>query len=94
MWPTSIVLPRGYRLAVSVRGKDYVYPGGSGGRIKSFKNELTGCGPFIHDEPRNRPPEIFNGKNTVHIDADKPAYILLPVIPSEACATHGIEGQR
>ena len=72
VWPTSIVLPRGYRLAVSVRGKDYVYPGGSGGRIKSFKNELTGCGPFIHDDPRNRPPEIFGGKNTVHISPDNP----------------------
>jgi hypothetical protein len=83
VWPTSIVLPRGYRIAVSVRGKDYVYPGGSGGRIKSFKNELTGCGPFIHDDPRNRPPEVFNGKNTVHIAPDKPAYILLPVVPPE-----------
>jgi len=83
VWPTSIVLPRGYRLAVSVRGKDYVYPGGSGGRIKSFKNELTGCGPFIHDDPRNRPPEIFGGKNTVHIAAEKPAYILLPIVPPE-----------
>jgi predicted acyl esterase len=82
VWPTCIVLPAGYRLALSIRGKDYVYPGGSGGRIKSFKNELTGCGPFIHDDPRNRPREIFGGKNTIHITPDKPAYVLLPIIPS------------
>jgi predicted acyl esterase len=83
IWPTSIVLPPGYRLALSIRGKDYVYPGGSGGRIKSFKNELTGCGPFIHDEPRNRPPEIFGGKNTIYIDPKNPPYVLLPVIPQK-----------
>jgi uncharacterized protein len=28
VWPTCIVVPAGYRLALSVRGKDYVYPGG------------------------------------------------------------------
>ena len=82
IWPTSIVLPAGYRLALSIRGRDYVYPGGSGGRIKSFKNELTGCGPFIHDDPRNRPREIFGGNNTIHITRERPAYVLLPVIPS------------
>ena len=27
IWPTSIVLPKGYRIGLSVRGKDYVYPG-------------------------------------------------------------------
>jgi predicted acyl esterase len=81
IWPTCIVLPAGYRLALSIRGKDYVYPGPSGGRIKSFKNELTGCGPFIHDDPHNRPLEIFGGRNTVHITPQQPAYVLLPVIP-------------
>ncbi len=81
VWPTCIVIPRGYRLALSIRGKDYVYPGGSGGRLKSFKNELTGCGPFIHDDPRNRPREIFGGKVTIHITPDKPAYALLPIVP-------------
>ena len=29
VWPTCIVVPAGYRLALSVRGKDYVYPGGA-----------------------------------------------------------------
>ena len=27
IWPTSIVIPKGYRLGLSIRGKDYVYPG-------------------------------------------------------------------
>ena len=33
IWPTCIVLPEGYRIALTVRGKDYVFPGGSGGKL-------------------------------------------------------------
>ena len=63
IWPTSIVVPAGYRIALTVRGKDYVYPGGSGGRLSNFKNELTGCGPFLHDDPRDRPPRDFRRRH-------------------------------
>jgi predicted acyl esterase len=81
LWPTSIVLPAGYRLALSVRGNDYVYPGPSGGRLSNFKNEMTGCGPFLHDDPRDRPPAIFGGMNALHADAQRAPYVLLPLIP-------------
>jgi hypothetical protein len=27
IWPTSIVVPKGHRIGLSIRGKDYVYPG-------------------------------------------------------------------
>ncbi len=30
IWPTCIVVPKGYRIALTVRGKDYVYPGEPG----------------------------------------------------------------
>src|ERR1700732_4988649 len=66
IWPTSIVVPAGYRLGLTIRGKDYVYPGPSGGKLSNFKNELTGCGPFLHDDPRDRPVEIFGGKTSLH----------------------------
>ncbi|HYV71372.1 MAG TPA: CocE/NonD family hydrolase, partial [Pseudolabrys sp.] len=55
IWPTSIVVPAGYRVGLSIRGKDYEYGGASGGRLSNFKNELKGCGPFLHDDPRDRP---------------------------------------
>ncbi len=61
--------------------KDYEYAGPSGGRLSNFKNELRGCGPFLYDDPRDRPPEIFGGKNTLHIGPDRAAYVLLPIIP-------------
>jgi uncharacterized protein len=51
IWPTSIVVPKGYRVALTIRGKDYEYGGASGGRLSNFKNELKGCGPFLHVRP-------------------------------------------
>lgn len=81
IWPTSIVVPAGYRVALSIRGKDYVYPGGSGGRLSNFKNELSGCGPFLHDDPRDRPPELFDGVTALHFGGPAQPYLLLPVIP-------------
>jgi uncharacterized protein len=81
IWPTSIVVPAGYRIALTLRGKDYVYPGGSGGRLSNFKNELTGCGPFLHDDPRDRPPQVFAGITGLHFGGAARPYLLLPVIP-------------
>jgi predicted acyl esterase len=81
IWPTSIHVPAGYRIALSVRGKDYEYGGGSGGKLSNFKNELTGCGPFLHNKPEDRPPSTFNGTTTLHFSKARAPYLLLPVIP-------------
>jgi uncharacterized protein len=81
LWPTSIVVPAGYRIGLSIRGKDYEYGGASGGRLSNFKNELKGCGPFLHDDPRDRPPAIFNGTTSLHFGRGKTPYLLLPIIP-------------
>jgi predicted acyl esterase len=83
IWPTSIVVPPGYRIALTIRGKDYEYGGASGGKLSNFKNELTGCGPFLHDDPQDRPPELFGGVTTLHFGRTTPNYVLLPVIPAK-----------
>ena len=87
IWPTSIVVPAGYRVAVSIRGKDYEYGGASGGKLSNFKNELKGCGPFLHDDPRDRPPAIFNGTTSLHFGRGKLPYLLLPIIPPKKRAS-------
>jgi uncharacterized protein len=80
IWPTSIVVPAGHRIALTVRGKDYDY-GHSGGKQSNFKNELRGCGPFLHDDPRDRPASIYAGKTTLHcLDGDA-GHLLLPIVP-------------
>jgi predicted acyl esterase len=84
IWPTSIVVPVGYRIGFSVRGTDYEYDGNTGGaRLSNFKNELKGCGPFLHDDPADRPPEVFGGDVTLHAGGARNAYLLLPVVPSK-----------
>jgi hypothetical protein len=42
---------------------------------------MRGCGPFIHDDPTDRPMSIFGGDVTLHFGAKRQAHLLLPVIP-------------
>jgi len=81
LWPTSIVVPAGHRLGLTVRGKDYEWQKSTGARLSNFKNELRGCGPFLHDDPRDRPASIFGGRTTLHLKPESPNYLLIPVIP-------------
>lgn len=81
IWPTCIVLPAGYRLGLTVRGRDYEHGLPTSARLSNFKNVLRGCGPFLHDDPADRPPEIYGGRTTLHFGPDHPGFVLLPVIP-------------
>ncbi len=81
IWPTSIVVPAGYRVGLTIRGKDYEYGGASGGRLSNFKNELKGCGPFLHDDPLDRPQSTFGGVTSLHFGGRSAPFLLLPVIP-------------
>jgi predicted acyl esterase len=82
LWPTCIVVPAGYRIALTVRGKDYEYGGGSA-RLSNLKNELKGCGPFLHDDPQDRPAAIYGGQTTLHFAGDRQPFVLLPVVPEK-----------
>ncbi|MPZ87713.1 MAG: CocE/NonD family hydrolase [Nitriliruptorales bacterium] len=77
IWPTGIVIPEGYRMSLQVRGRDYEYPPALQQQPKIGWFPLTGSGPFLHDDPRDRPPEVFGGKVTVHAGS----YLLVPVVP-------------
>jgi uncharacterized protein len=80
IWPTSIVIPPGYQLALSIRGKDYEVDG----RDIALPNApypMKGVGPFLHIDPDDRPPVIFATRNTLHFAEDQRPYLLLPVIP-------------
>jgi predicted acyl esterase len=81
IWPTSIVVPAGYRVALTVRGRDYERRYADAPRLGSFKNEMTGCGPFLHDDPADRPPAITGSTQTLWTRPGREAYLLLPVIP-------------
>ncbi len=37
---------------------------------------------FVHDDPEDRPVEVFSGKNTLHTGPGMSTYLTLPVIPA------------
>ncbi len=81
IWPTSIVIPRGYSLVLNLRGKDYRYD--DVGVVLPFDTQpMYGVGPFSHENPVDRPPEIFHTTNHLHIGPGHRPYVLLPIIPA------------
>jgi predicted acyl esterase len=80
IWPTSIAVPPGYRIAVTVCGKDYEYDGTDAG-LPNAPYPMKGVGPFTHADPDHRPAAIFACRNALHFGAGKMPYLLLPVIP-------------
>jgi predicted acyl esterase len=80
IWPTSLVLPPGHRIALTITGKDFERPG-PGLQMKSFANPLRGSGPFLHNDPEDRPAAIFGGRTTIHTGGAHASYLFLPVIP-------------
>jgi predicted acyl esterase len=80
IWPTSIVVPKGYGIALSIRGKDYQWQATTGLKLSNFKNELLGCGPFLHDDPRDRPRRLLGGMTTLHIGRTGFCHVLVPII--------------
>lgn len=71
IWPTCIVMPPEYRLALTVQGRDYDY-GGEPSEMAWFT--MRGSGPFTHDA-------ISSGTVTIHTGGRYPSSLLLPVIP-------------
>jgi uncharacterized protein len=85
IWPTSIVIPAGYRLAVSIRGRDYVHPAAQPMPLMHVRNQSlvpNGVSAFFHDDARDRPPAIFDGEVTLYTKPEQPSYLLLPIIPA------------
>jgi predicted acyl esterase len=72
IWPTSIVVPAGYRLALTIGGQDFERPDTEG--------LMKGSGIFLHNDPGDRPRDIFGGINTIHGGGNQCSYLLMPVV--------------
>jgi uncharacterized protein len=80
IWPTSIVVPPGYRLALNIRGRDYEVDGKDIG-LPNAPYPMKGVGPFLHIDADDRPDGIFATRNTLHFAPGRQPYLLLPIIP-------------
>ena len=79
VWTTCTAVPKGYRIALSIRGRDYEHDEAPAS-LSNMKNPMKGCGPFTHYDETDRPPQIFAGKVTLHFE--RQPYLLLPIIPA------------
>jgi uncharacterized protein len=71
IWPASLALPAGHRLALTLQGRDFERPGEPGPQ--------KGSGWFLHDDPRDRPPASFAGTHTVYSGGGRDSWLLLPL---------------
>lgn len=79
IWPTHIILPKGFRLALQIGGKDFERPD-SGPNEFSLAWRSKGSGPFLHTNPKDRPADVFGGTTTISIGGETSSYLLLPII--------------
>jgi predicted acyl esterase len=92
IWPTSVVVPAGYRLALTVQGRDFEFPG-RGPWPSVYGVEMKGHGIFLHTDSHDRRTDIYGGTTTLVSGPDQQSYLLLPFIPrrtgSSAAARRG-----
>jgi hypothetical protein len=74
IWPTSIVVPAGSCLAITIGGKDFERPDTQG--------LMKGSGIFLHNDAADRPVDVFNGVNTIHTGGSHASYLLMPFVPA------------
>ena len=83
IWPTSVIVPAGHRIALTVRGKDYEYAGEIA-ELDFFKNsKLKGVGIYTHTNAQLRPSALYGGSTTLHCGGVHAACVVLPVIPAK-----------
>jgi predicted acyl esterase len=80
--PTCILLPAGWRVVLTVRGKDYEYEGELSEFAKKFHYGTRGTGGMTHDDPDNRPKDVFGGRVTLYGGGNRESYLLVPIIPT------------
>jgi uncharacterized protein len=75
IWPTSIVAPAGHHLALTIGGKDF--------ERSDAQGLMKGSGIFLHNDPVDRPADVFGGKHTIHTGGDFASHLLMPLIPPD-----------
>jgi predicted acyl esterase len=84
VWPTSIVVPAGHSLGLTVLGRDFDH-GRRDAEEGMMAIDSTGVGPFVHRDPVDRPAGALSDRRiTVHSSTERPSYLLVPIIPGGA----------
>lgn len=68
IWPTSMVFPKGYRLVLTIMGKDFEFP------------DIPGR--ILHKHPSDRGGSTFQGSSRILTGGSRASYLTLPDIPT------------
>jgi predicted acyl esterase len=68
IWPTCLVVPRGYRLVLTLAGRDFEFP--------------DRPGRILHTLPARGDARAFSGRNRIATGGARDSWLLLPVIPA------------
>ena len=80
LWPTSVVVPEGFRLALSVRGRDYQFTE-SDQAYGVDVEVMNGSGRCVHTDPIDRDMNVLEGTVTIHTGPQLTGMLLLPIVP-------------
>ena len=83
---SCIVVPAGWRVALTICGKDYEYEGELSEFGKKFHYGTRGTGGMTHNDPDDRPADVFGGRVALHAGGGRESYLLLPIIPPRTAA--------
>ncbi len=75
IWATSLVVPAGFTIALTLQGKDFERADEPG----PFK----GSGFFTHASELDRPQEIFGGKHTILSGSEHESFLEFSVVPAK-----------
>lgn len=68
------------KVEVEIWPMSVALPAGSRLELLIQGRDFERSGFFLHDDPQDRPPEVFGGMNHIHLGGDTPSSLLLPVI--------------
>jgi len=80
LWPTSIIIPTGYILALTIGGQDFDH-GRKGEMPKIYGVEQRGSSVYLHDHPEDRISENLTGEVKIYTGGEWRSRLLLPLIP-------------
>lgn len=69
LWPTCLVFPKGYKMALTLMGKDFEFP--------------DTPGRLLHNHSMDRTKEELGGANSILTGGEHASFLLMPLIPAK-----------
>ena len=72
IWATSVAVPAGGRLALTLQGCDFERP--------DVEGPFKGSGFFTHESEADRPAAIFGGRHTILSGSERQSWLQMPIV--------------